>query len=328
MHLRKHSRIFSLLSAAALALIVTGAQAQGSAWPTKTIELVIPQGPGGGTDVLGRLWAKHVGKALGNNVVVMNKAGANGIMASSYVAKKDPDGYTILLTGVSYLAVNPAIYPSLSYDPKKDFSGVALLTSTPFMLTASTASGLKTFDEFVAAGKAATPQLTFASAGKGNSTHLVMEMLKARLGLDLLHVPYTGGRLALAVMSGEVDVAANVMNTVLAPVHNGQVNALAVIGANRSKNFPNVPTLQELGVKDFPLPGWYALVAPANTPRPIIDRINAETQKFLADPEIKKTLLELDLEPLPGPPEAVGEWVNRDSGIWGDFIRENNLQNN
>jgi tripartite-type tricarboxylate transporter receptor subunit TctC len=319
----------SIMAAVAAAAMLTSpfaARAQDN-WPSRPINLVIPQGPGGGTDVLGRLWADHVGKSLGKTIVVQNKVGANGVVASSFVAKQPADGYTLMIAGVSYLSVNPFIYKSLPYNPSKDFDGVALLTSTPFLLIASPSSGIKTFAQFVAAAKSAKPKLRFASAGKGNSTHLVMEMLADRLGADLLHVPYNGSKALLSVMAGETDVAANVLNTAAVQAKVGRVNALAVIGHKRASSVPDVPTLEELGVKEFPLPGWYAIVAPAGTPRAAIDRINAETQKFFADPAIRKTLETLQLEPLPGKPEAVKEWMQRDAAIWGPVIQRLNISN-
>lgn len=294
-------------------------------WPSRPIELVIPQGPGGGTDVLGRLWAKSVSGYLGQSVVAVNKPGANGIVATNYVNQKKPDGYTFLLTGVSYLTINPHMYKSLAYDPKKDFDGVALLANTPFVLTASNATGIKNFEQFVQAAKAAKQPMTFASAGKGNSTHLVMEMLNDRLGLNMLHVPYTGGKLALSVISGEVDFAANVMNSIKAAAKNGDAMALAIIGPSRSDNLPGVPTLQELGIENFPMPGWYALVAPKGTPQDVINRVNEATQKFFADPEAAAILRSMDMEPLPGDASMVGKWMDRDSVVWGELIKSKNL---
>lgn len=317
----------ALFSCAAL-LSTLPAGAQTAPWPSRPITLVVPQGPGGGTDVLGRLWADFVGKSMNATVVVENKAGANGVVASTYVAKQPPDGHTVMVAGISYLAFNPFTYKSLSYNPEKDFDGVALLTNTPFLLVSSPASGIKSLSDLAAQAKAKPGQLNFASAGKGNSTHLVTEMLSERLGVKLTHVPYNGAAKGLtAVMASEVDLMADVLNTAAVQAKAGKVNALAVVGSRRASSVPDVPTLAELGVKDFPLPGWYALVAPAGTPKVAIDRLNAETQKFFADSAVRARLETLQLEPLPGKPEAVKEWMRRDAKIWGPVITRLGISN-
>ncbi|KAG1393101.1 hypothetical protein G6F59_014441 [Rhizopus arrhizus] len=158
-------------------------------YPAKPIKLVVPQAAGGGTDVIGRLWADYVARQLKTPVVVENRPGANGILASSYVAKQPADGYTVLVSGVSYLAVNPQMYKNMPYQPARDFDGVSLLVNTPFLLVAGTQTGIRSLDELVARAKAEPESLNFASAGKGNSPHLVVEMLAQKTGMKLTHVP-------------------------------------------------------------------------------------------------------------------------------------------
>ena len=299
-----------------------------AAYPAKPVRLVVPQAPGGGTDVVGRLWADYMSRHLGAPVVVENRAGANGVVAASFVAKQAPDGYTVMVAGISYLAFNPYMYKALPYDPQKDFDGVSLLVNTPFLLVASPSTGIKSLDDLARAAKAKPAELNFASAGKGNSTHLVVEMLEQRLGLQLTHVPYNGAAAGLtSVMGNQTQLMADVLNTAAVQANGGKVQPLAVIGTRRASSVPNVPTLAELGVKDFPLPGWYALVVPAGTPRAIIDRLNVETRKFFADASVKARLDALQLEPLPSRPEAVKEWMQRDSKIWGPLIRQLGLSN-
>lgn len=322
-------RSFAALCASTVLLgTALSAGAQTGDWPSRPITLVVPQAAGGGTDVLGRLWADFVSKSMKNTVVVENRAGANGVVASTYVARQPADGYTIMVAGISYLAFNPFTYKSLSYNPQKDFEGVALLTNTPFLLVSSPASGIKSLNDLAASAKAKHGELNFSSAGKGNSTHLVMEMLSERLGVKLTHVPYNGAAKGLmAVMANEVQLMADVLNTGAVQANAGKVNPIAVVGSRRAASVPNVPTLAELGLKDFPLPGWYALVAPASTPRPIVDRLNAETQKFFADPAVRAKLDALQLEPLPGKPEAVKEWMQRDAKVWGPVITRLGISN-
>ncbi|MFM9928268.1 tripartite tricarboxylate transporter substrate binding protein [Variovorax sp. H27-G14] len=320
--------IAATFAAAFLAAASISVGAQTASWPTKPITLVVPQAPGGGTDVLGRLWADFVGKSLKTTIVVENKAGANGVVASTYVAKQPGDGYTFMVAGISYLAFNPFTYKSLPYNPEKDFEGVALLVNTPFLLVASPESGIKSMADLAAQAKSKPDQLNFSSAGKGNSTHLVMEMLAERLGVKLTHVPYNGaGRGLTGVMAGEVQLMADVLNTAAVQAKAGKVTAIAAVAPRRAAGLPDVPTMAEAGLKDFPQPGWYALIAPAGTPRAIVERMNAETQKFFADPAVRAKLDALNYEPLPAGPDAVKTWMQRDAKVWGPVITRLGIAN-
>ena len=315
-------------AAAIACLLLAGANASAAGYPDRPIKLVVPQAAGGGTDVIGRLWAGYLARQLQTAVVVENRPGANGVLASSYVAKQPADGYTVLISGISYLAFNPHMYKNLPYQPARDFDGISLLVNTPFLLVASTQSGIHSVDELIAKAKAQPGTLNFASAGKGNSTQLVVEMLAQRTGMKLAHIPYNGAAAGLtSVMANQTQLMADVLNTGAVQANAGTVVPLAVIGAKRAASVPNVPTLAELGFKDFPLPGWYALVVPKGTPPQIIARLNAETRSFFDDPAIKARLQELQLEPLPSAPETVAEWTQRDSAIWGPLIRQLGLSN-
>jgi tripartite-type tricarboxylate transporter receptor subunit TctC len=320
-------RFVPVLAMLALTCNTLVAHSQAS-WPARPITLVVPQAPGGGTDVLGRLWAEHVGKAIGTTIVVENRAGANGVVASTYVAKQPADGYTLMVAGISYLAFNPFTYKNLSYNPEKDFDGVALLVNTPFLLVASPASGIKSVADLVAQAKNKPGDLNYSSAGKGNSTHLVMEMLAERAGVKLTHVPYNGAARGLtAVVANEVQLMSDVLNTAAVQAKAGRVTPLATVSARRSPTLPDVPTMAEAGFKGFPQPGWYALVAPAGTPRGIVDRLNSETQKFFADASVRARLDTLNYEPLPGGPEAVKTFMSRDAKIWGPVITRLGISN-
>lgn len=321
----RSAAFFALLGCSLLSPV---AMAETAAWPTRPISLVVPQAPGGGTDVLGRLWADYVGKSLKIPIIVENRAGANGVVASGYVAKQAHDGYTLMVAGVSYLAFNPFTYKSLPYNPERDFDGVALLVNTPFLLVASPQSGIHDLQGLIDKAKAAPGKLNFASAGKGNSTHLIMEMLEHRIRAKLTHVPYNGAAKGLtAVMADEVQLMSDVLNTAAVQAKAGKVNPIAVIGSRRAAGLPNVPTIGEAGLKEFPQPGWYALVAPAGTPQPIIERLNAETQKFFADPAVAARLETLNYEPLPGNASRVKSWMRRDAEIWGPVIGRLGISN-
>lgn len=321
-------RTFTATVGLFLCTSIAPAFGQSDHWPSRPITLVVPQAPGGGTDVLGRLWADFVGKSLNATIVVENKAGANGVVASTYVAKRPADGYTVMVAGISYLAFNPFTYKALPYDPVKDFDGVALLVNTPFLLVAHPGTGIKSMADLAAQARQKPGSLNFASAGKGNSTHLVMEMVEERLGADLVHVPYNGAAKGLTgVMAGEVQLMADVLNTAAVQARAGKVVPLAVVGSRRAPGIPDVPTMAEAGLKDFPQPGWYAMVAPAGTPAPIIQRLNAETQNFFADPAIRARLDALQYEPLPGKPELVKEWMQRDARVWGPVLSRLGISN-
>jgi tripartite-type tricarboxylate transporter receptor subunit TctC len=318
----------SLAAGVALLLFAGGSASAAADYPDKPIKLVVPQAAGGGTDVIGRLWADYVARQLKTPVVVENRPGANGILASSYVAKQPADGYTVLVSGVSYLAFNPHMYRNMPYQPARDFDGVSLLVNTPFLLVAGTQTGIRSLDELVARANAEPESLNFASAGKGNSTHLVVEMLAQKTGMKLTHVPYNGAAAGLtSVMANQTQVMADVLNTGAVQANAGKVVPLAVVGNKRAASVPDVPTLAELGFKDFPMPGWYALVAPKGTPPQAIARLNAETRRFFDDPAVKARLQELQLEPLPSSPETVAEWTARDSATWGPLIRQLGLNN-
>lgn len=324
MHIRSIAAVVGLTIAA----LTAPSFAQSANWPSKPITLVVPQAPGGGTDVLGRLWADFVGKSMNATIVVENKAGANGVLASSYVAKQPADGYTIMVAGISYLAFNPFTYKALPYNPQKDFDGVALLVNTPFLVVASPESGIKSMSDLAAQAKAKPGRFNFSSAGRGNSTHLIMEMIEERLGVHMVHIPYNGAARGLAgVMGGEVQLMADVLNTAAVQAKAGKVVPLAVVGSKRASSVPDVPTIAEAGFKNFPLPGWYAMVAPAGTPRPILARLNAETQKFFNDPATRAKLDALQYEPLPGSPELVKEWMQRATKTWGPVLTRLDISN-
>lgn len=290
-------------------------------FPNRPIKLIVPQAPGGASDTMARLYADVVSKSIGQPVVVENKPGANGLLASSFVAKQPNDGYTMLLAGVSQLAFNPITYKSLPYNPEKDFDGVALMVNTPFLLVAHPDTGVKNFNDLLRVAKDKPGALNFASAGKGNVTHLITELLAQRLGLSMTHVPYNGSAPGLqSVVAGQTQLMSDVFATSAPHAKAGRIVPLAVIGEKRQPALPDVPTIAELGLKDFPAPGWYALVAPAGTPRPIIDRLNAETQKFLTNPDVHARLTGMSLEPLLSKPERVKEKMQFEVQSFGPLI--------
>lgn len=323
-------KITSIAVAAAMCIGVStsGASQAADNYPAKPVHMVVPQPAGGTSDTLARMWAEYASKRIGQSVIVENKPGANGSIAASYVARRPADGYWIFLASVSNMALNPFIYKSLPYSPTKDFEGVGLLVETPYLLLASKQSGINTFKDLVSQAKAKPGSLNFASAGQGNGTHLVMEMLMKRAEVKLTHIPYNGSVPALAsVVGGQTDVIADVLATGGVQAKAGKATPLAVLGTNRSPSFPNTPTLDDLGIKDFPYPNWYALVVPSGTPQTIVEKLNSITIEFLKDPIAAEKLASLGVSPLPSPPDAVEAYTQRDTRLWGPVISELGIAN-
>ena len=297
-------------------------------YPTRPIKIIVPQGPGSGADVVSRMLAESLTRELGQAVVVENKPGANGIIASSLVLKEPPDGYTLLQTSVSLVSFNQFLYKNVPFDPIRDFTFVAPIADASFAVVASNKSGIKSWQEFLARAKANPDGVTYGSAGLGNSTHLYAEMIAKQNGLKLRHIPYKGSSPALlAVVSGEIDVM--VVPTVVAA---GQITAgdkmvtLAQSGEVKSPQLPNVPLLKDLARNVPPLPGWYALVGPAKMDARIVQKLAAGVDKFLADPAMQAKLRTLFVEPIPGTPAGIQKRGETEAQVWGGLIRELKIQ--
>lgn len=319
--------VLGCLASLALASPGSIALAAGDDYPSRPIKLVIPQSPGSGADVVGRMLADFMAKDLKQSVVVENRAGANGIIAMQMVRREPADGYTVLLTSVSLVAFNQFLYRNVPYDPFRDFTLVAPVSDAGFVFVASNASGIKSWDDFVKKAKAQPGTLTFASAGLGNSTHLYTEMIALRSGLKLRHIPYkSSGPALLAVMSGEADVMTVTSATGVPQIKAGKVVGLAQSGDERSPQLAELPLLKEL-TPDVPaLPGWYALVAPAKLDPKITQKLAGSVNRFLADPTTKKMLIDQFLFPIPGTPADIQKRAESEARTWGGLIRELKIQ--
>lgn len=296
-------------------------------WPSRAVKLVVPQGAGSGSDVLARLLNDRLAQVLGQAVVIENNPAANGLVALSNVAKAAPDGYTLGLAGVSQMAFNPALYKDLPYNPAKDFTYIAPVADTPFVLITSSKSGVKTFPQFVEQARKKNGELTFSSAGIGNSTHIAMELIASAAGVKLLHVPYKGSAAALtAVLAGEVDAMVSVVGPALPQVQAGKVNAVVVLGGTRVSQWPQVQTIREAGLNVPAMPGWYAIVGPAGLNPKIVSKFNNALQQVMADPAVKSKLAELSLPPVPGGEAEIRKRATSDLGYWSEFIRRNNIR--
>ncbi|MGJ7546252.1 Bug family tripartite tricarboxylate transporter substrate binding protein [Variovorax sp. LT1R16] len=299
------------------------------AYPNKPITAVVPLPAGGAADSLARAWADYMTKALGQPVVIDNRAGANGSVAASYVARQPANGYTFLFGSTSNMSLNPFSYKTLTYDPVKDFDPVLMLAGTAQVLVTSSATGIKNFDDLVKKARATPGSLNFGSAGKGNSTHLNVEFVAQHYKLQMTHVPYRGAAPAMVgLLGGETQITADALTSVVPQVRTGKIVPLLVFSDKRSAALPDVPTVYEVGMKDFPAGGWYGLMAPKGTPKEVIARLNEETNKFWADPAMKARMQALFMEPPTAPgPDAVAKTMRDEATVWGPIIQRLGVQN-
>lgn len=296
-------------------------------FPSRPIKVIVPQTTGTGGDIYARLMAEKMRQELGQSVVVENRPGANGVIAMSFLAKQPADGYTLLLAGVSQMAFNQHLYKAAPYDVNKDFTYVAPTVEVPFVLVASKKSGVKTTADLVALSKTRPGGVNFSSGGIANSTHLAMEMIAARGGVKVSHVPYSGtDKALLAVVSGEADIMVSPLPVCIAQVKADAVTPVAVLSAARLTQLPSVPTLRESGL-DVPfMPGWYALIGPAGVEAAIAQKLNAAVQKMFVDPEIKGRLDGMSMVVVGGTAAANRERALAESKTWGELIRAQKLQ--
>lgn len=272
-----------LLGAVALPSI-----AQPKGYPSRPVTLVVPFSPGGSVDMAGRAMADRLAKVLGQPVIVENRAGAAGAIGSSFVAKAPPDGYTLVVTSQTTHVVAPAVTPHLSYKAEADFAPITLIDRLPNVLLVNAGLPVKTFDEFVAYVRAHPGKWNYSSSGNGSVAHLSMELLKAKLGLDMIHVPYKGAGPALTdMLGGLVHATWNNLSSNLANIVNGKMRALAVAAPQRVAPLPSVPTFAELKLPELNLSSWTGLAAPAGTPQPVIDRLYEAMRKVLSEPSTK-----------------------------------------
>ncbi len=321
-------RSLPLLGAlAAPSLAPSPARAQG--WsPNGPIRVVLPQAAGSSGDIQLRQMAETMQRELGAPIVVENRPGANGSVAAGYVKQQRPDGQVLMLAGVSMVAFNQHLYRNLPYDPLKDFAYIAPTTNTNFVVVASKKSGITSLRQLVERAKVEPGKLTFGSAGIANTTHLGMEMLASRAGIELTHVPYAGSpQAATAIISGEVDLGFSVLGIALPGIRDGQVTPIAVAReGGRAPVLPDVPTMAEAGVDAPVIPGWFALMGPAGLPDAAIARINAAVQTALREPAFQQRLVAADLEALFDQPAAFRIRLENESRVWGDFIKARGLR--
>jgi tripartite-type tricarboxylate transporter receptor subunit TctC len=299
-----------------LALAFAGtAAAQG--YPTKPIRLVAPSTPGDAPDVIARMVADKLSVALGQQVVVDNRPGAGGVVGSEVVAKSPPDGYTLIMGNAGSHGINAAVYSKLPYDIQRDFAPVSQVAVAPNIFVINPEIPAKTIPEFIAYAKARPGQLASASGGTGSSAHMSMELFKTMAGVDLIHVPYKGSSPALTdVVAGQVAVMSVNMPPAVPLVKAGKLRALAVTTRTRSPLMPDVPTVAESGLAGYETVAWFGVLAPAGTPREIVNRLSAEIAKIARSPEMRERLTSLGAEPVGSTPEEFAAVIARDIAKW------------
>ena len=298
----------TVLLAAAAALHPAG-NAMAQAWPAKPIHVVVPFTAGSTTDIIARAISDKLAASLGQPVVIDNKPGAGGTLGAAIVARAEPDGYTILIHSSSH-TVNPATYQNLSFDTVRDFAGIAPIASLPNVLIVSPSKGYKSVQDLIAAAKAKPGTLNFASAGAGSATHLNAEKFRIGAGIDAVHIPFKGSPEAIhEVMGGRVDYYFAPAAPVVQLINEKKVIALAVGSPKRSSLFPNVPTTLEAGVPESEYNFWIGMLAPAKTPKPIIDRLYKEVQAALASTDVRERMARLGADPMSMTPEQFDQYV-------------------
>ena len=309
-----------------LACLALSAHAQ--EWPTKVVKFVSPYPPGGSVDPLARILAAKLTDSLKQQFIVENRTGASGIVGTDYVAKSAPDGYTFVFIFDTH-SVHQALNPKLSFDPLKDFAPVMIVGTAPMVITTGVMKPYKTFQDVIAAAKAKPDTVTMGNVGNGSLAHLATIVLNQAAGVQIVPVPYKGGGpLSLDVMGGQVELAMASTAAQAQHVKGGKMRALALTGDKRSATMPDVPTLAELGI---PWQGAYAfwgILAPAGTPKPVIDRLVAELHKIIKLPDVQKTLTEtLGMDVLALSPEASGKYLADAIARWGKVVKDNGITN-
>ncbi len=305
----------------ALAVVSGGAFAQAFPAEGKPIRIIVPTAPSGGNDVMARIVAQKLGERMKRTVIVENKAGANGAIASEYVARAAPDGYTILFGYIATHGINPAL-SKLPYDAVKDFAPISLLSEAQGVLVVNPKVQAKTVKELVSLAKARPGAINYASAGNGTAPHISAELFKQITGTDMLHVPYKGSAPAVTdTIAGQTQVMFPSLVAASQHIKAGQLRGLAVTGKTRSALFPDLPTVIEAGVPGFEVTQWYALFAPAKTPKAIVDRLNAEVIAVMKDPDTIKRFAEQGAEPETSTPEALGKYVEAEIAKWRKVIQ-------
>nr|WP_194724949.1 tripartite tricarboxylate transporter substrate binding protein [Noviherbaspirillum malthae] len=307
-------------------VLSTAFGAAADTYPSKPIKWVVPFTPGGAMDTMARTLGEKMSQSMKQPVIIENRPGAGGVVGSTTVAKSEPDGYTMMIVSIGH-AVNPSLYPKLSYDPIKDFEPVSLVGIVPNVLVINPGVKANNVSELVALAKQQPGKLTFASAGSGTTIHLAGELFASMADVDILHVPYKGSAPAVTDLMGrQVDMMFDSVSSAKPYIDSGRLKPLAVTTTKRSSVLPNVPTVAEAGIKGYELSGWYAVFVPAKTPQPVVNRINEELVKALKQPDVKARFAQIGAEPVGSSPAELAKYLKSETAKWSEIVRARNIK--
>ncbi|HWL31055.1 MAG TPA: tripartite tricarboxylate transporter substrate binding protein [Xanthobacteraceae bacterium] len=322
--------LFALCLLIATAFATAPVQAQTrttEAYPNRVITLVVPVPPGGAADFIARLIGRKLSDALGQPVVISNRGGASGTIASDNVAKSAPDGYTLLLNSITTHGIGPHLYTSLPYDSVKDFTPITLIAKLPLVMTINADHPMKSVKEVIDYAKANPGKLSFASSGNGGAPHLAGELFQNVAGIKMLHVPYRGsGPAVIDVGAGRVDIMFDAVPSLLSLIQAGKLRPLAAASAERNPIVPDVPTFGELGIKGMEISLWYGLEGPAGLPPAVVQRLNAELVKILKADDVHQNFAKQGAVASGGTPQEFADFMRAESTRWGEVVRKNDIK--
>jgi tripartite-type tricarboxylate transporter receptor subunit TctC len=319
--------MFRLPGALLAALTIVAAPAAAQDFPSRTIRIVVAFPPGGPTDFVARLMADKMKASLGQNIIIENKPGANAAIGAEFVARSDPDGYTLFFTTSGAVAINPHMRPDLPYDPVRDFAPVSRLVDMMEVLVVRADSPIKTAADLIALAKSRPEGIAMASTGVGSPPHLALELIKGATGANIVHVPYRGAAQAVTdTIGGQVVAMFADMPVLLPQIRGGTLRAIGVGSRQRAPTLPDVPTLDEQGIRDVYADNWYALFAPAKTPPAVIAKLNAAVGAALNDPVMAAKLIDVGAVPATGTPQELSDFLKSEIARWGKVIREKNIK--
>lgn len=320
-------RHFNMVKMICGVLLATGsALAHAQAYPSKPVTWIVPYPPGGGSDVIARTIGAQLSKQLNQPVIIENKPGAATMIGAQTAARSAPDGYTVFSGDNATYVFNSALYKKMPYDPQKDFAPITLIGRFPLLLVVNPNAGFKSAKDLIEQVKRSPGKYNYASVGPGSPHHLAMEMIKQKTGTFIVHIPYRGAGPAVQdVLAGQVPMMVLDLATALPHIKAGKLNALAVASGSRLALQPDVPTLKEIGLGDVEMYAWQGMAVPANTPKDIVARLNAEMTKAIAAPEVNKKLVDIGVEPLSSSPEQMADYIKTETARWHALIKDRQL---
>ena len=318
----------AMVACMAMSAVTAPAAAQ-EKYPERSIRVIIPFAAGSASDVVGRIVLDRMADDLGHRFVIDNQAGASGNLGTAAAARATPDGYTILVSASGPLAVNPALFSNMGYDPLTAFEPISLLATLPNVIVVNANQPYRSVDDLVAAARKSPGSLNYGSIGNGSSQHLAAAYFEHVTGTQMTHVPYrVTGQLVTDLVGNQLQVSFQLIPNVIGQVQGGQLRALAVTSSKRSEVLPDVPTTKEAGISGYEAYGWFAMLAPKGTPAPIIEKLHAAYARAMADPAIRRRVVEVGAEPAVSTPSALREFMQAEASKWGDIIRLNNIKPN